>query len=36
MNRNPKYIILKKLKEQLEGHQIYPRINNSYNIKVFM
>jgi hypothetical protein len=36
MNRNPKYIIFKKLKDQLQGHQIYTIINTSYNMKVFM
>jgi hypothetical protein len=36
MKRNSRYVILTKLKEQLQNHQIYLRVNNSYNMKVFM
>jgi hypothetical protein len=27
MNRNPRFAILKNLKDQLQGHKIYTRVN---------
>jgi hypothetical protein len=35
MKRNPRFAILKNLKDQLQRHKIYPRVNKPYNIKVF-
>jgi hypothetical protein len=36
MNRNPRYVIFRNLKQQLQTHQIYLRVNNPHNMKVFM
>ena len=36
MKGNPRYLILSNLKEKLQSHPIYLRVNNPYNMKVFM
>lgn len=36
MNKNPRFAILSNLKNQLQAHQIYPRVKSTANMKIFM